>query len=411
LVSVVLVSLPQNVTVKAAPKTITVPDDYESIQEAIDNADDGDTIFVESGTYVETLTVTKSVSLIGEDSVNTVVDGNKTYACHVIEVTASNVQITGFTIQNSGGVKYYERAGIYVESSNGNNISGNIVTDNYGNGVYLTESSSNNVVSRNNITANFLSGVAITKLSNNNTVEGNTLTDNFCGISVAYSSNQHIHDNVVGNSGNHGINLDDSSSNLIVGNTVADCHNFGLHVYRSSSNRICENVLTNNVKGIRLSSSDNNTVSQNNMTNNEHGIAISASSNNLIFENIVSGNDIGVLLSSINPLNNTVWNNDFVDNTKQVLDDASGAILLWDNGTIGNFWSDYGGLDSDGDGVGDTPYIIDDHNQDNCPLVQPAIIPEFPQWMLLLVLTCFIVGLMTFYRRSLTKCSQRGSNP
>jgi parallel beta-helix repeat protein len=386
------VSLPQNVIVKAEPETIVVPDNYGSIQEAIDNADDGDTIFVESGTYVEILTIEKSVSLVGEDSASTVIDGNKTYAYHVIEVTASNVQITGFTIQNSGGVKYSERAGIYVESSSGNNISGNIITDNYGNGIYLTESSNNNIVSRNNITANFFSGIGMTKLSNNNTIEGNTLTGNSCGISVSYSRNQRIHDNVAKNSGNHGIQLDYSSDNLIVGNIVADSHIFGLQVYCSSGNRICENVLSNNVKGIRLSSSDNNTVSQNNMTDNEQGIAISASSNNLIFENIVSGNDIGVLLSSINPLNNTVWNNDLIDNTKQVLDDASGAILLWDNGTIGNFWSDYNGTDTNGDGIGDTPYIIDENNQDNQPLVEPAVIPEFPSWIILpLLITATLV--------------------
>ena len=53
--------------VKAESKTITVPSDFSSIQEAINAADVGDTIFVKRGTYVENPVVNKSVSLIGED--------------------------------------------------------------------------------------------------------------------------------------------------------------------------------------------------------------------------------------------------------------------------------------------------------------------------------------------------------
>lgn len=50
-------------------------------------------------------------------------------------------------------------------------------------------------------------------------------------------------------------------------------------------------------------------------------------------------------------------------------------ISVWDSGSEGNYWSDYNGTDSDGDGIGDTPYIIDSNNVDNYPLMNPYWIP------------------------------------
>src|SRR3972149_3775038 len=60
--------------VKASPKTITVPDDYPTIQAAINGAWEGDTVFVKAGTYSENLTVTKSLSLGGENKAASVVE-------------------------------------------------------------------------------------------------------------------------------------------------------------------------------------------------------------------------------------------------------------------------------------------------------------------------------------------------
>ncbi len=397
-----IVSFSQIEVGMAESKTIVVPDDYVTIQEAINNADDGDTIFVKSGTYVETLIIGTSISLIGEDVTSTVIDGNNTAVRHVIEMATNNVKIIGFTIQKSGGVKYYERAGIYVGSSGGNNISGNIIMDNYGAGVRL-EGSSHNFVSGNNITGNFLSGISIVNSSHNNTINGNTLTDNFSGIYVTDSDNQSIQDNLVRTSGNHGVYIDYSSNNLIFGNVVMDSYNFGLQLHRSSGNSIYKNALSNNVKGIQLGFSDNNTIFQNNMTHNEHGLDIGSSFNNLIFENIISNNDIGVLLTDMDAVNNTVWNNDFVGNIRQALDDTSGTKVFWDNGFEGNYWSDYNGTDQNGDGIGDSPYFVDKNNLDNYPLMEPVMIPEFPLWAPFLMMLIAFAGALIVYKRKSRK--------
>ena len=61
----------------ALAKTIVVPTDYPTIQQAIDSANNGDTILVKKGYYPETLIVNKSISIVGEDRNLTIIDGQK----------------------------------------------------------------------------------------------------------------------------------------------------------------------------------------------------------------------------------------------------------------------------------------------------------------------------------------------
>jgi parallel beta-helix repeat protein len=85
-------------SVKSEPVTIVVPDDYSTIQEAINAASDGDTVFVRNGTYYEHVCVNKTVSIVGQDRNTTTIDGNQTGT--VVTVTTDNVNISGFTVQN-----------------------------------------------------------------------------------------------------------------------------------------------------------------------------------------------------------------------------------------------------------------------------------------------------------------------
>jgi nitrous oxidase accessory protein NosD len=82
-----------------------------------------------------------------------------------------------------------------------------------------------------------------------------------------------------------------------------------------------------------------------------------------------------------------------------IVDDAT---VFWDNGSEGNYWDNYTGLDENEDGIGDTPYIIDENNQDNFPLMEPVIILEFPSWIILpLFLTITLVSIIL--RKSMTR--------
>ena len=255
---------------------------YTTIQEAIDANEtlDGHTIFVENGTYYEHVAVNKSLSLIGENRSNTIIDGNLTGT--VMNVTVGNVNITGFTVQNSG---FHPYCGIYV-SSGGNNISYNIITANNWYGVILKESS-NNDISGNIIKNNTYCGIWLNS-SNTNTVSGNNITDNRYG----------------------GIYFKCSSSNSISGNNITDTW-FGIHLYESSNNSISGNeIIANNDTSIWLDYSSNNTMSRNNITDNQCGFRLWGSSNNTISANYITNNDDGITLdySSNNTLSGNVLN-------------------------------------------------------------------------------------------------------
>ncbi len=86
--------------IKAEPATIIVPDNYPTIQGAINAAGFGDVIYVRARTYYEHLVVDKGISLVGENTLSTIIDGGGVDT--VVYVTASHTSIRNFTVRNSG---------------------------------------------------------------------------------------------------------------------------------------------------------------------------------------------------------------------------------------------------------------------------------------------------------------------
>ena len=203
-------------SVKARPDILHVPDDYEKIQWAVGNASEGDTIFVHKGTYYEQVIINKSVYLIGEDKDSTVIDGGNEPG-NVISITADSVSIESFTIKRSGTRPY--DSGIFVDHSSGNNISHNTITNNY-------------------------DGISLYS-SGNSLVSGNTITNNYDGISLYSSSNSLVSGNTITNN-NGGISLYFSSNSLVSGNTITLNNKYGMHfALYSSNNIICCNNFNN----------------------------------------------------------------------------------------------------------------------------------------------------------------------
>jgi len=146
---------------------------YTKIQDAIDDAVDGDTVFVYNGTYVENVVVNKSISLIGENRNITIIDGNK--GGDVIEINADYVTISRLTIQNSSG---WPDSGIRIEKNyNYTTISeNNIIYNN--DGIWINDGSSFNNISDNNIYFNYEDGVSIWLYSKGVIVRGNNISNN-----------------------------------------------------------------------------------------------------------------------------------------------------------------------------------------------------------------------------------------
>ncbi|GAI07857.1 unnamed protein product, partial [marine sediment metagenome] len=242
---------------------------YKYIQDGIDNATAGDTIYVLNGTYHENVLVNKTVDLVGESRENTVVDGSESGT--VVYITANNVSISTFTITNG-------EYGIYISSSS-NNITNCVCYDNFAGSPSLPWEKG--------------IGIRIGGQSSNNIIM-NSVCYNNSAIGI----------------GGYGIQLYKSSNNSIINctlyNNSAMIGGCGTHLLGSSYNNFTNcNFYNNTREGIFLSESPYNNFTNCNAYNNDYigihltlMITFSEYSNNNNFTNCNSyNNEYGIIFT------------------------------------------------------------------------------------------------------------------
>ena len=251
-------------SIEGSGKTITVDDDggedYEKIQYAIDNSTEGDTIRVYEGNYLENVVVNVSVSLLGNGSEETTIDGGGNG--DVVEINVDWVNLSGFKIINGNNT---EGRGIHVESNFSH------IFDNFCSNVYT--------------------GINLLR-SDYCEISNNTCENNNEGIRLSTSSNCSIINNTCLSS-DRGILLTSSSICRIISNKCMN-NDRGIDIWRSDECIVSNNICENNQKGIYLSHSDNCEITFNScLTNYDtgYGIYLYASNHCYIVNNICKDNE------------------------------------------------------------------------------------------------------------------------
>lgn len=400
----------------ASATEITVDDnkeaDFLSIQEAVDNSSPGDVVLVSPGTYNENVNIEiQNISVLSESG-----NPEDTFI-RAFNVSTNNITVSGFSIEevlNLGGYSgyyYYNypvenctvknnvlKSGIHSNECCNSTIEKNVVLNS---GIYIQYSDGSNVTISDNLIVK--GKIDVYQGPRNCILLNNTLLNGSIGLTEC--GNHKILGNYISNSPYSGISLWESYSNEIENNTVVNCSNGISMEFLSSQNIINNNTLTTcSDKGIWIKGSGGeNSLLNNTISNNDIGIWVGEdSSSNLVANNNVELNKkCGVYLNGIaytRPFNRTnrFYNNIF-NNTVNVFNDTNsyytaesighGARIFpvaWNTTTKtpdtnivggpyigGNYWAKPDGTgfsqicaDSNGDGIGDLPYNINENETD-----------------------------------------------
>ncbi|MDD2263033.1 MAG: PQQ-binding-like beta-propeller repeat protein, partial [Clostridia bacterium] len=298
-----------------SPLTWSVDDsggaNFTSIQAAVDAAFDGDTIVVGDGTYNESVTVTKPLTLRSENGPEkTKIAPTSTYG---VTVLADNSTVSGFGISGTSGIncRYYSgctltdniiavsKTGIYVQGANNILVDGNVING-----------------------STTLSIALMCASICDSVISNNTCWDSAQGlvIQTVFQSS--------------------APSNITVTGNVITSNNYGLYLDGVENSRFDHNIVTGNTYGIYMQSGPSNTLFANTVVNNSNTLDYPSGQANT--------------WSSPDPVTYTY----------------NGVTYT---GPIGNYWgASYPIDDMDDNGIGDAGITLYTNNVDNYPLVLPA---------------------------------------
>ncbi|MDD4253919.1 MAG: lectin like domain-containing protein [Methanofollis sp.] len=447
-----------NVCIKAITRDpLRVPEDYRTIQEAVDSAMPGQMVRVGDGVYVENVVVDHSLTLAG--SADAIIDGNGGDA---LTLTGSNITVRGLTLTGGDdGVRVVcndtllmdltvtdcSGDGIALESVARSVISGAGISRANRTGILVNETAGA-ALFRCDVSGCGAAGVAVSRSPGVRFFVVNATDNAGDGISLASMDSFTLTNCIATGNAGTGLALDGvrdgevfktamsengwdlrfvpfrgyestvvvDETNTVDGKRVyvwtgredavvpADagmvylfgCRNItaedltlsgtyvGLTVFNSTGVRVRNVTATGNYGGAICRDSDDLSIDASTFAGNDYaGLSCFDCTASTVTGSLIADNGVGAFLFAAAPGDTVLWRNTFRNNThvhllagNSVSLNSTVPVSYRYNGTyfthvLGNFWDDYTGNDTDGDGIGETPYAISGLN-DTCPLVAPA---------------------------------------
>jgi nitrous oxidase accessory protein len=303
------------------------PGNYTKIQDAVDNASTGDTVFVYRGVYYENIIVNKSISLMGENRSNTFIWNIQPDNSETILISSDNVSVSRFGIFNSS----CSRPGINILSSKHSLVSECNFYLNYQEAI-LVQNSEDVTITKCHLEENniFLYNTSYSYMENcsfhrsdldlveseSNLIANCIFQDTFYGITMYdYSSRNRIINCSI-HSGFTGIVIYDANYEQIKHCEIIE-NRCGVYLANSSENEVSENTIESNYpsnnQGLAIYGSKNNTVTNNIIHEEKDGIILIGDNNTTILKNTISNNtQIGLNLSK--SMFTSIRSNNFEDN-------------------------------------------------------------------------------------------------
>ena len=368
--------------IKAEPKIWTVDDDgpadFHMIQEAINAAGNGDTIFVHNGTYHENVVVNKTISLVGENKSSTIICGNATGLRGVVDLQCENSSITGFTIKNGAyGIRIWKSS--YFPEYAGNRIEDNYIIENLYGGILL-RGCANNTISNNIIANNTLFGIHLWH-AGNNTLINNAVMDNGHGIDFYGNSNDNIlrNNSMTNNTYNFGLILRGETYEWLAANpdkpgivNDVDTSNTvnGKPIYYLVNQSDVQ--IPPDAGYVWLNNCTNITVSECNLSHNLQGVLLLFCNNVSIINNNIADNAYGIYVGVFSS-NNTLIGNNLENNMQGVFLDDFSKFTTMRNNTINGGDMNFGFSPNIGSRIEDWSNLLNDIDSSNTVDEKPII--------------------------------------